>query len=48
MAEVNISNVEQMLSRTVKNDGRCGGLQFAVGQEVTVLTYMTTEENEDN
>jgi hypothetical protein len=44
MAEVNIQNIEQMLTRIVKPDGRIGGCQFAVGQKVTVLTYPNIED----
>lgn len=39
MAEVKFSNVEQVLRRIVKHDGRCGGLQKYAGQEVDVLVY---------
>lgn len=38
MAEVNISNVDQILSRIVRSDGRVGGLQSVVGQTVYVVT----------
>lgn len=46
MTEIRISNVEQILRRVVKDDGRCGGLQFHAGKIVDIIIYK--EEHEEN
>lgn len=45
MATVTIEHVGQVLSRRVKADGRCGGLQQFAGSDVDVIIY---EEEEGN
>lgn len=46
MAEVTISNVKQLISRTVKSDGRAGGMQPFAGKSVDIIIY--EEEHEVN
>ena len=43
MATVTMNGVEQVLSRKVKPDGRCGGLQHFIGTTVDIIVY---EKNE--
>ena len=45
MDEVKFRNVEQVLRRTVKEDGRVGGLQKYINAEVDVVTYRQEEED---
>ena len=40
-------NVNEVLRRIVKSDGRCGGLQRYAGQTVDIVIYQT-EEDEGN
>jgi len=47
MEEVKFCNVEQVLRRVVKSDGRVGGLQAYSGQTVDVITYETAETEPD-
>ena len=47
MATVTIEHVEQVLSRRVKGDGRCGGLQLFAGQDVDVIIYERVETKPD-
>ena len=44
MDEVKFRNVEQVLRRVVKGDGRVGGLQKYANTEVDVVTYRQKEE----
>lgn len=46
MAEATFSNVQQILRRTIKNDGRAGGMQKFVGKDVDIVVY--NEEDEGN
>jgi len=46
MEEVKFRNVEQVLRRLVKSDGRVGGLQAQSGQYVYVVTYPINEEGD--
>lgn len=46
MESTTFRNVREVLRRTVRSDGRCGGLQRYIDQEVDILIY--NEENEDN
>jgi len=39
MSEVNMNDVDQILLRTVRSDGRIGGLQSVVGEKVHVITH---------
>ena len=48
MQSATFNNVKEVLSRTVKPDGRLGGLQKYVNEKVDVLTYLNTEEEEGN
>jgi len=43
MEEATFCNVEQVLRRVVKKDGRVGGLQAYSGQIVDVVTYENVE-----
>ena len=43
MSEVSFSNVSQVLRRTVKVDGRCGGLQNFAGRAVDIVVYNDIE-----
>ena len=48
MKECKFENVCEVLRRTVKKDGRAGSLQNYIGKDVDVITYLNTEEHEDN
>lgn len=45
MESTTFNNVSEVLSRIVKNDGRCGGLQRYAGKAVDIIIY---EEEEGN
>ena len=46
MESTTFNNVSEVLSRIVKDDGRCGGLQRYAGKAVDIVIY--NEEEEDN
>ena len=52
MESTTFNNVSEVLSRIVKADGRCGGLQNYTGQSVDIVIYRRdqpdTAEEEDN
>lgn len=47
MATVTMKDVEQVLSRRVKSDGRAGGLQRFAGRDVDVIIYENKETVSD-
>ena len=47
MEKTIFSNVEQVLRRRVKEDGRVGGLQKFAGKEVDVVVYENVETKPD-
>ena len=44
MESTTFDNVSEVLKRTVKNDGRVGGLQSYCGKTVDVVIYNEEEE----
>jgi len=44
MEQSTFRNVKEVLRRTVKKDGRAGGLHSYIGETVDVITYLNTEE----
>lgn len=46
MDTATFSNIEQVIRRTVRNDGRAGGMQHFVGKSVDIIIY--TEEEDGN
>lgn len=49
MDTATFSNIEQVIRRTIKSDGRCGGMQHFIGREVDIIIYDNepTEEEYD-
>ena len=50
MKEASFCNIQEVLRRTVKRDGRIGGFHSHIGETVDVIIYQNseTEEHEDN
>jgi len=46
MEVATFSNIEQVIRRTIKPDGRAGGMQKFAGREVDIIVY--NEEEEEN
>jgi hypothetical protein len=47
MESTTFNNVNEVLSRVVKSDGRVGGLQRYAGKSVDIVTYENVETGQD-
>lgn len=47
MESTTFNNVSEVLSRVVKSDGRCGGLQRYAGKSVDIVIYENVETEPD-